>query len=589
MRIDIIGRNRALPSFCSKPVNSTFIYTNDTHGTLGMLPNLISGVNQKQEELKDKSPITLSSGDEIMYSNSINPDLELKRKRLLVDFFNGMNLDAMTIGNHETNGGLKSLAETMIKAKFKLVSTNTKTTSTPLEETEKAGTLVKSYIFKNKDGQKYGILGFSPIDEFSSESYAKAGDFIGGVPINYYGPKEEVQAGVNQRYENSLDQLSAEIKKLEDKGINKIVLLSHLGYEKDRRIVNDSRINGVDVIIGGHTHDKLDGFVYENNDKNEKPNVFRTPEGKPIVVTQAGSNAANFGVLDVLFDKKGVLTSDRLGNVKGTNKLFNSQDFEITPKIDKLINSIIQSAFKDTPKVGVVKTAINPITTRNRENTLVTATMDGFIDIANKKGTDDIKNLDFAMMNSSTIRGNLPKGELNEGLLSLAFVFAVPMSKVMASEKQLVDTLNCVIEKGNKKGSYDIPQFSSNIKYEMIENTVKDDKKEMKLSKLSINGKNVDLENPDEEKIYKAAVREIYTDTNYFGDAFNPSGGDQAEKCTEEGGKLLDYVEGLADYLRNNSTNPKTKEITFDTEPKNITVIEASATESFDKKFSIVG
>jgi len=589
MRIEIIGRNRALPSFCSKPVNSTFIYTNDTHGSLGMMPNLITGVNQKQEELKDKAPITLSAGDEIMYMNLLNPKLEQKRRQILVDFLNVMKLDAMTLGNHETNSGINSLAELLKKAKFKIISTNTKIAGTQLEETEKSGKLVKSHIFKNKDGQTYGILGISPIDEFSSEIYGKTDDFIAGVAINYSGTKEEIQAGIDKRYEITLNQVNTEIKKFEDKGINKIILLSHLGYEKDKRIVQDSRINGVDVIIGGHSHDKLDGLVYENNDKNEKPNVFRTPEGKPVIVVQAGSNATNFGVLDIMFDKKGEITSDRLGNIKGSNKLFNSQDFAITPKIDELINSIIQKAFKDTPKIGVVKNTINPITTRNRENTLLTATLDGFIDLANKKGSDDIKNLDFAMGNSSVIRGNLPQGELNEGLLSLAFIFALPMSKVKASEKQVVDTLNHVLAMGNRKGNFDIPQFSSNIKYEMTEKTHNDGKKEMALSMLSINGKNVDIKNPSEEKIYKAAVREIYTDTNYFGDAFNQERLKEADKCTEENGKQLDYVEGLADYLRTNNTNPKTKEITFDIEPKNITVVQASATESLDKRFLTVG
>jgi len=577
------------PAFCGEYTNSTFIYTNDTHGALGMLPNLITGVNQKQKELKGKSPITLSSGNEIMYSNFLNPNLQLQRKKLLVEFLDSMNLDAMTIGNHETGSGLTALAELMKKAKFKLVSTNTKIESTPLEQTEKSGKLVKSYTFKSKDGQTYGMLGVSPLDEFSSEFYANAGDFIGGVKIDYNGTKEEIQAGINKRYENTLEELKKEIKKFEDKGINKIVLLSHLGYEKDTQIIKDSRINGVDVIIGGHSHDKLDGFVYENNDENKKPNVFRTPEGRPIVVTQAGSNANNFGILDVYFDRKGVIATDRLGNIKGSNKLFNSQDFAITPKIDKHINSIIKHAFEDTAKIGVVKNSINPITTRDRENTLITATLDGFINLANKKGTKDLKNLDFAMMNSSTIRGNLPQGALNEGLLSLAFVFAVPMAKVMASEKQIVDTIKHVLVMGGAKGAFDIPQFSSNVKYEMIESKNKDGKKEMKLSKLSINDKEVDLENPSEEKIYKAAVREIYTDTNYFGEAFNQAGVKEAKKCTDNNGKLLDYVEGLAEYLRKNNVNPKTKELTFNTVPKNIIVVETSGTDSQDKKFSIVG
>lgn len=98
--------------------------------------------------------------------------------------------------------------------------------------------------------------------------------------------------------------------------------------KKAEKIVNDDRINGIDVIIGGHfCLNKLNGFVYTDNGNNEKPNVFKTPEGKPIIITQAGSNANNFGVLDILFDKNGVIASDKSGKIKGTNELLNSEDF----------------------------------------------------------------------------------------------------------------------------------------------------------------------------------------------------------------------------------------------------------------------
>lgn len=574
MRIDNSFYKSKLVAFQKNTTSSTFIYTNDTHGSLGTIPYMISGITQKQQELKDKHPITLSAGDEIMYSNHLNRALETKRKSMLVNFLNAMGLNAMTIGNHELDSGLKSLANIMKKADFKIVSTNTKIKNTALEQTVKDKTLVKSYIFKNKDGEKYGILGVSPIDEFSSEIYGKVYGFIAGVPINYEGSEKEIQKGINKRYEITLNQLNREINKLESKGINKIVLLSHLGYEKDKKIVYDSRINGVDIIIGGHSHDKLDGLIPENTGSNEKPTVFTTAEGKPIIVTQAGSNGENFGVLNVLFDKEGTLTTDKFGNIKGSNKLYNSQDFEITDKVNKMINSIITKTYKDTPEIGIVKSAISPINTRDKENTLVTALCDGFIELANKNGTNDIKNLDFTMANSSAIRGGLAKGELNEGLLSLAFSFADPFYRVDTSEKQVVDTLNYVIDMGNKKGKFDIPQFSSNIQYEMIETIDDSGKKKLELSGLSINGKDIDIDNPDEERIYKTAVNNLYASTNYFGTAFNPKNGEKLEKCNNLNGETLTPMDGLADYLRKYCTDPETKEITFDVTPRNITVIE---------------
>jgi 2',3'-cyclic-nucleotide 2'-phosphodiesterase (5'-nucleotidase family) len=331
--------------------------------------------------------------------------------------------------------------------------------------------------------------------------------------------------------------------------------------------------------------------VYEG-DPSGQTNVFRTPEGKPIIITQAGSNADKFGVLDIFFDKQGVIATDKSGEIKGSNELLDSQDFDINPKIDKLVKALIYDAFKDTAEIGIINETIRPITTRNRENTLVSAMLDGFIEMASKNGTEEIKDLDFAMMHSSAIKGNLQKGVLNEGQLSLAFSFVRPFYNVKASEKQIVDTINYMLIKGNLIGKNDIPQFSSKIKYEITETSHRNGKKTLDLSKLLINGEEVNINKPDDKKKYNMAIDELYTDTNYFGEAFNPPRGQLAQTCNDKSDKPLDIVKGLTDYLKNHHVNRETGELTFDVEPKNITVIskeQTSAEPSFSgKKLSYV-
>ncbi|NIP51158.1 MAG: thiosulfohydrolase SoxB, partial [Aliifodinibius sp.] len=41
----------------------------------------------------------------------------------------------------------------------------------------------------------------------------------------------------------------------QEEGIEILILLSHMGYEQDR--VMAGQLNGVDVIVGGHSHDIL--------------------------------------------------------------------------------------------------------------------------------------------------------------------------------------------------------------------------------------------------------------------------------------------------------------------------------------------
>ncbi len=574
-------------NFKSKPVESTFIYTNDTHGTISAFPNLISGVCTTQSLLSKKNPLTLSSGDELLYWNTLNRPLENKRRNMLVEFLNMMNFDALTIGNHELDSGVSSLASVLKNAKFKTVSANVKYQNTQLDQIHKSGKFTESTIIKNKDGEKYGIIGIAPIDEFSSEISGDTKDFIAGIPIDYGQPDSEIQKRINSRYDVTMNAVSRQVKALEEKGVNKIVLLSHLGYVRDKEIVNDPRINGVDVILGGHSHDKLEGFVDSNDESNNFQNVFQTPEGRPIVVTQAGCNAEYFGVLNLFFDKNGIIETEKSGKIKGQNTLFKSADFRVTPSISHKIDSIMKKVFDGTPEIGIVKNPIVPVTSRDRENVLLTTTLDAFLTLAKEKGTEDINNLDFAMINSSTVRASIPKGKLNEGVLSLSFAFVAPMSKVDASEKQIVDVIKYSLESGNKKGKYDIPQFSSGIKYQMFESVSKEGKKHLELSGLEINGEQIDIDHPSEKKKFKAAVREIFTDTKYYGDAFKQQDGEEVPRCCDNNGKPLDYMSGLADFLRTNSKSSKNKEIHIDMTQRNIEVKQSPV--SFCGRLSLVG
>ena len=69
------------------------------------------------------------------------------------------------------------------------------------------------------------------------------------------------------------------------KGAQAVVLLSHNGMDVDLKMA--SRVTGIDVILGGHTHDGV-----------PVPVVVKNPGGQ-TVVTNAGSNGKFLGVLDL--------------------------------------------------------------------------------------------------------------------------------------------------------------------------------------------------------------------------------------------------------------------------------------------------
>jgi sulfur-oxidizing protein SoxB len=89
----------------------------------------------------------------------------------------------------------------------------------------------------------------------------------------------------------------AELQKLVDdlrqkEKVDAVLLLSHNGMDVDLKLA--SRVSGIDVILGGHTHDAV-----------PQPVVVTNAGGKTLV-TNAGSSGKFLGVLDLQVDKGAV-------------------------------------------------------------------------------------------------------------------------------------------------------------------------------------------------------------------------------------------------------------------------------------------
>jgi sulfur-oxidizing protein SoxB len=85
------------------------------------------------------------------------------------------------------------------------------------------------------------------------------------------------------------DSMQKWVNEARAKGAKVVVVLSHNGMDVDLKMA--SRVDGIDAIFGGHTHDA----VYQ-------PVPVKTPNGGTCLVTNAGSNGKFLGVMD--FDVK---------------------------------------------------------------------------------------------------------------------------------------------------------------------------------------------------------------------------------------------------------------------------------------------
>lgn len=116
-----------------------------------------------------------------------------------------------------------------------------------------------------------------------------------GIPIAIIGQAfpytpEANGARFTPNWDFGIDEsrLQAMVNEVRAKGAQVVVLLSHNGMDIDLKLA--ARISGIDMILGGHTHDGV-----------PVPTVVKNPGGTTIV-TNAGSHGKFLGVID--FDVK---------------------------------------------------------------------------------------------------------------------------------------------------------------------------------------------------------------------------------------------------------------------------------------------
>ena len=245
----LVGR-----SFAPDRVQITILGTTDLHGNilsvdyytnkqdnrgLAKIATLIKRVRKEQPNV-----LLIDSGDTIQGSplesfhgrkNNQPPDPMM----LTMD---SLNYDAMTVGNHEYNFGLKVLEKARKEANFPWLSANTydKATNKPH---------YKPYIVKEVAGVKIGILGLT----------------TPGVP-NWDNPPN--YAGLEFHEPVAEARKWVAILRNQEK-VDVVVIAMHMGLEEDLRtgevnpgqvpheneaIAIAKEVPGIDVIFMGHTH-----------------------------------------------------------------------------------------------------------------------------------------------------------------------------------------------------------------------------------------------------------------------------------------------------------------------------------------------
>ena len=188
--------------------------------------------------------------------------------KLAAEMMNKMGYDGMTVGNHEFDDGPEILREFIGAIDFPILMSNADVSGEPLL----ADVLQKSTVIE-KGGEKIGLIGLTPqdTDELASP----------GPNVIFTDPSGAVQA---------------EVDKLTEMGVNKIVVLSHSGYRVDQTVAENT--TGVDVIVGGHSNTLLSNTV--EGAAGPYPTVVNG-----VQIVQAYAYGKYLGELNVTFDDGG--------------------------------------------------------------------------------------------------------------------------------------------------------------------------------------------------------------------------------------------------------------------------------------------
>ena len=111
-------------------------------------------------------------------------------------------------------------------------------------------------------------------------------------------------------FEDEASAAQREIDKLQAQGVQRIVLLSHIGYDYDKQLA--AKLRGVDVIVGGDSHTLLGPDTLKTLGVGTPGGAYPTrtadKDGKPVCVVQAWEYSQVVGELKLRFDQNGVLT-----------------------------------------------------------------------------------------------------------------------------------------------------------------------------------------------------------------------------------------------------------------------------------------
>ncbi|WP_085991039.1 S-layer homology domain-containing protein [Oceanobacillus senegalensis] len=394
------------------------MHTNDTHANLDNAAKKVTAVKEVREE--KPHALLVDAGDVMsgtLYFNEFQGMADLQ-------FMNLMGYDVMTFGNHEfdlgsSEEGHQALKDFVEAAQFPFVSANvdfskdekfTGLFSDTVSSDPDNGKIYQG-IVKEIEGENVGIFGLTTAET---------------VDLSSPGAIE---------FEDYIEEAEKAVKAFEKQGIDKIIAVTHIGYDDNVAVDNDQalaqEVDGIDLIVGGHTHTKLDEPVIVTEDDHGV-------EKDPTVIVQAYQYNDYLGTVDVQFNENGVVIGAAGELIEVGEK---EEDPEAAEMLEKYQSAVIEVSEQEIGAIAM-EALVNPRVSdegndgksvRNSETPLGNLITDGMLAKAKEYNEDVV----MAMQNGGGIRAGIDQGPITVGEVITVLPFGNTLATVEVTGAEL--------------------------------------------------------------------------------------------------------------------------------------------------------
>lgn len=275
----------------------TLIQENDMHGHLWPHPELfwmdphpvfrmdIGGLARTAgvvKALRKKGPALFIDSGDVFHGTG---PVVLSQGGIVPPLLQSVGLDVMVPGNWDYAYGVDRLMSLIQASQVQAMAANV--------QWPDGQSLLPHAIIRNLDGILVGLLGLT----YSEESQTM--------------PKSFAQ---NLQFDLGLSALKDQIARLRQQdGVDVVVLASHLGLPQDLQLVRE--VNGIDVVLSGHTHDRLCHPIKVDN----------------TWIIQSGANGSFLGILS--FE---VRPGEAISDVRHELKTLDMADYD--PDVQALLD-----------------------------------------------------------------------------------------------------------------------------------------------------------------------------------------------------------------------------------------------------------